>query len=56
MQEVNKIEAYKQTKTDPKELVEFYKKRFLVKYQSHLDMPIASNHFPPSKFMVVVVK
>ncbi|XP_061964439.1 glutathione S-transferase L3-like [Populus nigra] len=29
IEEVNKIEAYKQTKTDPKELVEFYKKRFL---------------------------
>lgn len=28
MQEMNKIDAYKQTKTDPKELVEFYKKRF----------------------------
>ena len=53
---MNKIEAYKQTKTDPKELVDFYKKRFSVKHQSHLDMLIASNHFPPSKFMVVVVK
>ncbi|KAJ6330909.1 hypothetical protein OIU76_009493, partial [Salix suchowensis] len=29
IEEVNKIGAYKQTKTDPKELVEFYKKRFL---------------------------
>lgn len=30
IEEVNKIEAYKQTKvTDPKELVEFYKKRFV---------------------------
>lgn len=29
-QEMNKIEAYTQTKTDPKELVEFYKKRFMV--------------------------
>ncbi|PQM37996.1 glutathione S-transferase L3-like [Prunus yedoensis var. nudiflora] len=28
-EEINKIEAYKVTKTDPKELVEFYKKRFL---------------------------
>ncbi|KAA8516500.1 hypothetical protein F0562_016994 [Nyssa sinensis] len=29
IEELNKIAAYKQTKTDPKELVEFYKKRFL---------------------------
>ncbi|NP_001295698.1 glutathione S-transferase L3-like [Jatropha curcas] len=29
IEEMNKIEAYKQTKTDPKELVEFYKKRLL---------------------------
>ncbi|KAM2467784.1 hypothetical protein PS1_009554 [Malus domestica] len=29
-EEINKIEAYKVTKTDPKELVAFYKKRFLV--------------------------
>lgn len=28
-EEINKIEAYKVTKTDPKELVAFYKKRFL---------------------------
>lgn len=28
IEELNKIEAYKQTKTDPKELVESYKKRF----------------------------
>ncbi|KAB1223936.1 Glutathione S-transferase L3 [Morella rubra] len=27
--EINKIDAYEQTKTDPKELVEFYKARFL---------------------------
>ena len=30
VQELNKIGAYKQTKCDPKELVEAYKKRFLV--------------------------
>lgn len=30
MQELNKIDAYKQTKTDPKTLVEFYKSRFMV--------------------------
>lgn len=30
MQELNKIDAYKPTKTDPIELVEFYKKRFQV--------------------------
>ncbi|KAH0995666.1 hypothetical protein GBA52_019530 [Prunus armeniaca] len=30
-EEINKIEAYKVTKTDPKELVEFYKKRFLTR-------------------------
>lgn len=30
MQELNKIDAYKPTKTDPKELVEFYKARFAV--------------------------
>ncbi|KAK4834692.1 hypothetical protein QYF36_026938 [Acer negundo] len=29
IEELNKIDAYKQTKTDPKELVEFYKGRFL---------------------------
>ncbi|PON72788.1 S-crystallin [Parasponia andersonii] len=29
IEELNKIDAYKVTKTDPKELVEFYKKRFL---------------------------
>jgi len=29
IEEINKIDAYKQTKTDPKELVEFYRKRFL---------------------------
>lgn len=29
IEELNKIGAYKQTKTDPKELVEFYKKRFV---------------------------
>lgn len=27
---MDKIEAYKQTRHDPKELVEIYKKRFLV--------------------------
>jgi hypothetical protein len=37
---VNKIEAYKQTKTDPKEMVEVYKKRFMVKSQNHPDMLI----------------
>lgn len=30
MQELNKLDSYKQTKTDPKELIEFYKPRFLV--------------------------
>jgi len=30
VQEINKIDAYKPTKTDPKELVEFYKARFTV--------------------------
>jgi hypothetical protein len=34
--EVNKIEAYKPTKTDPKELVEFYKARFSVRLFSTL--------------------
>ncbi|XP_057999525.1 glutathione S-transferase L3-like isoform X2 [Hevea brasiliensis] len=29
IEEINKLGAYKQTKTDPKELVEFYKKRIL---------------------------
>ncbi|KAI5560908.1 hypothetical protein POPTR_016G083500v4 [Populus trichocarpa] len=29
IEELNKIEAYKQTKTDPKEMVEVYKKRFM---------------------------
>ncbi|XVF75458.1 hypothetical protein PTKIN_Ptkin13bG0190100 [Pterospermum kingtungense] len=29
LQEMNKIEAYKQTRLDPKELVESYKKRFM---------------------------
>ncbi|XP_059667741.1 glutathione S-transferase L3-like [Cornus florida] len=29
IEELNKIDAYKQTKTDPKELVEYYRKRFL---------------------------
>ncbi|KAM5559953.1 glutathione S-transferase L3-like [Rosa sericea] len=29
LEEINKIDAYKVTKTDPKELVGFYKKRFL---------------------------
>ncbi|KAG2690386.1 hypothetical protein I3760_09G184100 [Carya illinoinensis] len=29
IEEINKIDAYKQTKTDPIELVEFYKARFL---------------------------
>ncbi|KAK0585740.1 hypothetical protein LWI29_033369 [Acer saccharum] len=31
IEELNKIDAYKQTKTDPKELVEFYKSRFMAK-------------------------
>lgn len=30
IEEMDKIEAYKQTRHDPKELVEIYKKRFLV--------------------------
>ncbi|KAG7964635.1 hypothetical protein I3843_09G180600 [Carya illinoinensis] len=30
IEEINKIDAYKQTKTDPIELVDFYKARFLV--------------------------
>ncbi|KAK3445314.1 hypothetical protein EUGRSUZ_A01203, partial [Eucalyptus grandis] len=30
IEEMNKIDAYKQTKTDPKELAEFYKKHFTV--------------------------
>ncbi|KAK0584759.1 hypothetical protein LWI29_018127 [Acer saccharum] len=30
IEELNKIDAYKQTKTDPKQLVEYYKSRFLV--------------------------
>ena len=37
---MNKIEAYKQTKTDPKEMVETYKKHFMVKSQNHPDMLI----------------
>ena len=37
MQEVNKIDAYKQTKkTDPKELVELYK-MFMVLYEYYFD-------------------
>ena len=32
MQELNKIDAYKQTKHDPKAIVELYKTRFMVPY------------------------
>lgn len=31
IEELNKLEAYKQTKTDPKELLEYLKKRFVTK-------------------------
>ncbi|KDP29051.1 hypothetical protein JCGZ_16440 [Jatropha curcas] len=33
IEEMNKIDAYKETKSDPKEITEYYKKRFLVQLQ-----------------------
>lgn len=36
LQELNKIDAYTQTKVDPQELSTVYKKRFLVSFRAQL--------------------
>lgn len=46
MQENNKIQAYKQTKTDGKAHVAFYKKLFQVSHDSNVNMTLLSSQVP----------
>lgn len=43
MQEINKIQAYKQTKTDPKEIVAALKKIFQVSHDPNINMTLLSS-------------
>lgn len=55
VQELNKIDAYKQTKCDPDWLIQFYNKQFLVlslpkldlQLTLHLNQVCLTSHFSP---------